>query len=52
MHFSIENRVPFLTLPIAEFMLTLPESYLVSEIGETKSLFRSAMQDIVPNEIL
>ena len=52
MHFSIENRVPFLTLPIAEFMLSQPESYLVSEYGETKSLFRAAMQDIVPEEIL
>lgn len=52
MNFSIENRVPFLTLELAEFMLTLPMNYLVSSNGETKKIFRKAMQDIVPKEIL
>ena len=52
MRFSIENRVPFLTLPIAEYIFSLPESYLISESGETKSIFRAAMRGIVPDAVL
>lgn len=52
MRFSVESRVPFLTLDQVEFMLSLPESYLISDIGETKSVFRAAMRGIVPDEIL
>lgn len=52
MRFSIENRVPFLTIPLAEFLLTLPEEFLISQYGETKSIFRSAMRGIVPDAIL
>ena len=52
MAFSIENRVPFLTIPTADLMLSLPESYLISSKGETKSIFRAAMKGIVPDEIL
>lgn len=52
MAFSIESRVPFLTLPLAEFLLTLPENYLVSNEGKTKHVFREAMRGIVPNRHL
>jgi asparagine synthase (glutamine-hydrolysing) len=52
MRFSIENRVPFLTIPLAEFLLTLPEEFLISQDGETKSIFRAAMRGIVPDIIL
>jgi asparagine synthase (glutamine-hydrolysing) len=52
MRFSIENRVPFLTLPIAEFVLSLPEQYLIADTGETKSVFRAAMRGIVPDAVL
>lgn len=52
MRFSVESRVPFLTKNLAEFIFSLPESYLVSGAGETKSLFRSAMRGIVPDAIL
>lgn len=52
MRFSIENRVPFLTIPLAELLLSLPEHFLISEQGETKSVFRAALRGIVPNEIL
>ena len=52
MHWSIENRVPFLTVEMAEFALSLPESYLVSKQGETKSVFREAMRGLVPDVIL
>ena len=52
MRWSIESRVPFLTTEMAEFILSLPESYLLSTKGETKSIFRYAMRGIVPDEIL
>ena len=52
MRWSVEARVPFLTIDLAEFVLRLPESFLVSGDGETKSVFRAAMRGIVPDEIL
>jgi asparagine synthase (glutamine-hydrolysing) len=52
MRWSIESRVPFLTIELAEFLLSLPEPYLLSSRGETKSLFRAAMRGIVPDVIL
>ena len=52
MRFSVESRVPFLTTDMAEFVLGLPEEYLISRDGETKRIFRAAMRGIVPDEIL
>lgn len=52
MRWSIESRVPFLTIEMAEFLLSLPESYLVSPKGQTKYLFRESMRGIVPDSIL
>jgi asparagine synthase (glutamine-hydrolysing) len=52
MNFSIESRVPFLTIPLAELMLSLKDSYLVSEEGQTKNIFRDAMKGIVPEDVL
>jgi asparagine synthase (glutamine-hydrolysing) len=52
MAFSIESRVPFLTIPLAEFLFSLPEHYLVSKEGVTKSIFRDAMRGIVPDSHL
>lgn len=52
MRFSIESRVPFLTTEMAEFLLSVPEPFLVSPQGETKSIFRAAMRGIVPDDIL
>ncbi|MHB2265048.1 asparagine synthase (glutamine-hydrolyzing) [Aliihoeflea sp. PC F10.4] len=52
MRFSIEGRVPFLTPQFAELLLSLPESFLISDGGETKSVFREAMRGIVPSAIL
>lgn len=49
---SIESRVPFLTIPMAELLLGLPEDYLISDQGESKRVFRAAMRGIVPNAIL
>lgn len=52
MRFSVESRVPFLTTDLCDFMLSLPEGYLVSPAGETKHLLRSALRGIVPAEVL
>lgn len=52
MHWSIENRVPFLTTDLAEFLLSLPENFLLSQQGQTKFIFRSAMRGIVPDLVL
>lgn len=52
MHFSIENRVPFLTRELAEFVISLPEHYLIDRNGRTKAVFKEAMRGIVPDVIL
>jgi asparagine synthase (glutamine-hydrolysing) len=52
MAFSIESRVPFLTVPMANLLLSMPEDYLISNAGETKHVFRAAMRGIVPDAIL
>ncbi len=52
MAFSIESRVPFLTLPMANLLLSLPENFLISNQGQTKQIFRDALKGIVPEEIL
>jgi len=52
MRFSVESRVPFLTLDMVNLLLSMPEEFLVSSSGQTKSVFRSAMRGIVPEDIL
>lgn len=52
MRFSVESRVPFLTNRFADLLLGLPEEYLISAGGETKTVFRAAMRGIVPDAIL
>lgn len=52
MRFSVESRVPFLTTGMADLLLSLPESYLISPQGETKHVFRAAMRGIVPDAVL
>jgi asparagine synthase (glutamine-hydrolysing) len=52
MRFSIESRVPFLTVPLANLLFSMPEHYLISHGGETKSVFRAAMRGIMPDQIL
>ena len=52
MQFSIESRVPFLSNEFVNHMLSLPENYLVSDLGEPKYIFKDAMNGIVPKEIL
>jgi asparagine synthase (glutamine-hydrolysing) len=52
MAWSIESRVPFLTPALVDFMLSLPESYIVAPDGASKAIFRKAMRGIVPDAIL
>jgi asparagine synthase (glutamine-hydrolysing) len=52
MSYSVESRVPFLTPEFVQFFFTLPEDYLISIDGNTKSVFRQAMKGIVPDEVL
>ena len=49
---SVESRVPFLDRNLVEFSLSLPENFLISDNGESKSVFRAAMRGIVPDSIL
>ncbi len=52
MAFSIESRVPFLTPQLAEFVLSLPEHYIIGLDATSKAVFRSAMRGLVPDAIL
>lgn len=52
MRFSVESRVPFLTHEMADLLLGMPEEYLISPTGESKSVLRAAMRGIVPDAIL
>jgi asparagine synthase (glutamine-hydrolysing) len=52
MAFSIESRVPFLTPELVNFMLSLPEEYIIAHDGTSKAVFRHAMRGLVPDPIL
>jgi asparagine synthase (glutamine-hydrolysing) len=52
MRVSLENRVPFLTVPLAEFALSLPDELLIGPDGTTKRLLRAAMRGVVPDAVL
>jgi asparagine synthase (glutamine-hydrolysing) len=49
---SIESRVPFLTRELAEFVLSLPEEFIIAPDGTSKAVFREAMRGLVPDTIL
>lgn len=51
MHNSLEVRVPFLDLPLVEFVLSLPESDKFKR-GQPKSLLIEALGDLLPEEII
>jgi asparagine synthase (glutamine-hydrolysing) len=52
MAFSIESRVPFLTPELVEFVLSLPEEYIVAPDGTSKAVFRQAMRGLTQDAIL
>lgn len=47
---SREARVPFLDYRIMEFVMHLPEDFIIKK-GITKSILRDAVRDIIPPEI-
>lgn len=49
---SVESRVPFLTVKFIEFILSLPEEYILARDGTSKSIFRDAMRGLVPDAVL
>lgn len=51
MCFSVESRVPFLTHDFAEFIMSLPDEFIISPNGVRKHVFREAMSGILPEEI-
>jgi asparagine synthase (glutamine-hydrolysing) len=52
MAFSVENRVPFLTTELVDFVFSLPEEEIISEEGRCKAILLRAMEGLVPREIL
>ena len=49
---SIEARVPFLDVPLAEVACRLAPELLVDDQGTTKSVLRQALRGLVPDAIL
>lgn len=49
---AIESRVPFLTPGLANFVMSLPEAYLIAPDGTSKAVFRAAMRGLVPDAVL
>ena len=49
---SLESRVPFLTRSLVEFVLSLPEDYIIDGDCVTKAVFRQAMAGTVPAAVL
>lgn len=52
MAFSVENRVPFLTTKLLDFVFSLPEEEIISNEGQSKVVLHRAMRGVVPTEIL
>ncbi len=52
MAFSIEARVPFLDVPLAQAACRLAPDLLIDDTGLTKSVLRDALAGLVPAEIL
>jgi asparagine synthase (glutamine-hydrolysing) len=51
MAFSVESRTPFMDYRLMEFSMGLPEEYVYKD-GERKTILRSSMRGLVPDEIL
>jgi len=52
MAFSVENRVPFLTTDLVNFVFSLPEEEIISAEGRCKAVLLRAMCGLVPKEVL
>ena len=49
---SVESRVPFLHPRLTEYVMNLPQDYLIGPDGTRKSIIREAMRGIVPDLVL
>ena len=49
---SVESRVPFLTPDLVNYVLGLPEEFILDGEGASKAILRRAMRGIVPDVIL
>lgn len=49
---SVESRLPYLGTGLVDFTNSLPEPYLLARSGETKRVLRSALEGMVPSEVL
>lgn len=52
MAFSLEARFPFLTPALTDFLISLPEEYVLAADGTSKAVLRRAMEGIVPSAVL
>lgn len=52
MRFSIESRVPFLDRRLAQFVMSLPEDWIVGPDGTTKRVLRDAIRGLLPDEVV
>lgn len=52
MRFSIESRVPFLDRALSEFLLGLPEEWLIGPDGTSKRILRDAVRGLVPDAVV
>jgi asparagine synthase (glutamine-hydrolysing) len=50
MAFSIESRLPFMDYRLVDFVMTLPEDYIIAE-GKGKYIHREALKRILPEYI-
>ena len=49
---SVEARYPFLSLPLVNFCLSLPENFLIGPTGATKYLLRTSLSHILPTNLV
>jgi asparagine synthase (glutamine-hydrolysing) len=49
---SVESRLPYLGQELIAFVNSLPESFLLSNGGETKHILRKSLINLIPSEIL
>ncbi len=47
---SVESRLPFLDFELTDFLLSLPDEFKIKD-GETKSILRTALQNVLPAKI-
>lgn len=49
---SVENRVPFLTSELTDYLFRLPSEHLIDAHGERKKVLRHAVRGLIPDAVL